>query len=128
MSYNQNLFYGATPLIHQRARELRKQMTPSERKLWKQLNYKKILGFRFRRQHPIDKYIVDFYCHELRLVIEIDGSVHDSIDAKEYDEGRSFELQEFGIQMLRFKNEEVQMNLAGVIKRIKENFPDQTTL
>ncbi len=120
MEYDENLFYGASPLIRRRARELRKEMTYSEKRLWAELINKKLLGFKFRRQHPLNKFIVDFYCHELKLVIEVDGSVHEGLDAQEYDEGRTFEIQEFGIQVLRFGNEEVDRDVEGVVLRIKE--------
>ena len=94
MSYRENLFYGASPEIPRRARELRKRMTPCEKILWERLKGKYLLDYKFRRQHPIYKYIVDFYCHQLRLVIEVDGSVHPGAAAVEYDSNRTIELEE----------------------------------
>jgi len=85
MSYRENLSLGASPEIHRRAQELRKRMTPCENILWERLKGKHFLGYKFRRQHPLYKYIVDFYCHQLKLVIEVDGSVHLGADAVEYD-------------------------------------------
>ncbi len=126
MGYEENLFYGASPLIHRRAKELRKLMTCSEKILWSELSNKRLSGYKFRRQHPIHKYIVDFYCHELKLVIEVDGAVHEGLDAQEYDEGRTFEIQEFGIQVLRYQNEEVDRDVEGVILRIKESIRRRT--
>ena len=123
MSYSENLFYGASPEIHRRARELRKQMTPSEKILWESLKGKTLEGYKFRRQHPIKKFIVDFYCHELRLIIEVDGAVHDSLDQNEYDCGRTFELEELGLKVLRFKNEMVINNLSFVLKEISRFLP-----
>ncbi len=120
-NYSQNLFYGATPLIHQRARELRKRMTPAEKVLWEKLKGKQFNGLKFRRQHPIAKYIVDFYCHSQKLVIELDGSIHDIEDQKEYDSGREFELQELGLKVLRFKNEEVIQFPEKVLSKILES-------
>ena len=69
-------FYGASPEIFRIASELRKNMTDAEKLVWEKVRKKQILGLRFRRQHPIDKYVVDFYCHSTRLVVEIDGGVH----------------------------------------------------
>jgi very-short-patch-repair endonuclease len=121
MSYSENLFYGASPEIHKRARELRKQMTPAEKVLWNFLKNKALEGFKFRRQHPIDNYIVDFYCHQEKLVIEVDGSVHDQLDQKEYDSGRTSVLEEFGLKVIRFRNEEVLDNFQSVIERISKD-------
>lgn len=70
------MFFGASPKIFQRATELRKNMTEAERILWSALRRKQLSGKRFRRQHPIETFIVDFYCHEARLVIEVDGGIH----------------------------------------------------
>lgn len=102
-------------MIHERARLLRKKMTNAETLFWKEVSNKKFLGFKFRRQHPIGKFIVDFYCHELKLVIEIDGNIHEFIDSKEYDQGRTYELEEFGLQVLRFQNEEVEKEMEKVL-------------
>jgi very-short-patch-repair endonuclease len=115
MDYKDNLFYGASPLIHERARELRKKMTYAESLFWNEVSNKRFLGFKFRRQHPIGKYIADFYCHELKLVIEIDGNIHEFFDLKEYDQGRTYELEEFGLKVLRFQNEEVEKNMEKVL-------------
>ena len=120
MSYSENLFYGASPEIQRRARELRKRMTSSEKILWNALRGKSFSGYKFRRQHPIKKFIVDFYCHELKLVIELDGSVHDIKDQAEYDLGRTFELEEFGLKVIRFRNEEVLDRLEEVLNRISK--------
>ena len=105
MAYSENLFYGASPLIHQRARDLRKIMTPAEKILWEKLRGKSLCNFKFRRQHPIYRFIADFYCHELKLVIELDGEIHDSKERQEYDLGRTYELNELGISVLRIRNE-----------------------
>ncbi|GMQ29554.1 endonuclease domain-containing protein [Algoriphagus confluentis] len=120
MSYSENLFYGAPPEIQRRARELKKQMTPSEEVLWNFLKNKSLQGLKFRRQHPIKNYIVDFYCHQQKLVIEVDGSIHDQIDQKEYDLGRTSVLEEFGLIVIRFRNEEVLDSFESVIERILE--------
>ncbi|MCS5489014.1 endonuclease domain-containing protein [Algoriphagus limi] len=120
MSYSDNLFYGASPEIQIRARELRKEMTPAEKVLWNFLKNKSLEGFKFRRQHPIKNYIVDFYCHQQKLVIEVYGSVHDQMDQKEYDSGRTSVLEEFGLKVIRFRNEEILDNFQSVIERISK--------
>jgi very-short-patch-repair endonuclease len=93
-------------------------MTASETIMWNELRRKKIKGLRFRRQHPIKNFIVDFYCHEKRLVIEIDGGIHNHIEIRERDEGRTMELEILGLKVVRFTNEEVQNNLSSVLKTI----------
>jgi very-short-patch-repair endonuclease len=73
------IYFGVTPEILRLAGELRSSMTPAEKILWSHLRNRKVLGFKFRRQHPVSDFIVDFYCHEARLVIEADGSVHSDL-------------------------------------------------
>jgi len=85
------------------------------------LRNRKILGFKFRRQHPLDKYIADFYSHEAKLIIEIDGGIHNQLDSIEYDKNRSYELEELGIKVLRFTNEEVNESLGMVLDVIRGN-------
>ncbi|WP_430814213.1 endonuclease domain-containing protein [Carboxylicivirga sp. RSCT41] len=111
-----NLFYGASYKIRQRAKLLRNQMTAVEKKLWTRLCNRKLGGLKFRRQHPIDIFIVDFYCHEKKLVIELDGKIHSF--NKEYDSGRTAELNQYGIVVIRFTNEEVKNNIRLVCKKI----------
>jgi len=121
MNYiRQTMFYGASPEIFERAKELRNNLTPSEFKLWGYLR-KNINGFKFRRQHPIDKFIADFYCHKAKLVIEIDGEIHNSSEQKEYDLGRTADIEYFGIKVIRFTNKEVQGNIEEVICKIVEH-------
>ena len=119
MDENKNdMFLGATPFIFQRAEELRENMTETEKKLWEVLKSKKLSGYKFRRQHPIQKYILDFYCHEARLGIEIDGEVHNSKGQKFYDNDRSKILEEFGIKIIRFQNRDIIENIEEVKDRI----------
>ena len=113
------MFYGASPEIFRRALELRKNMTKAEKKLWAALRRKQVNGKRFRRQHPIGKFIVDFYCHEVKLVIELDGSIHNFQEQKEYDLGRSEDIQQLGIKIIRFTNKQVMNNLNKVIADIE---------
>jgi very-short-patch-repair endonuclease len=111
------MYFNAKPDILEAARILRKNMTSSEKLLWEQLKGKRILGLRFRRQHPIDIFIADFYCHEVRLVVEIDGEIHNQ--QKEYDDGREAEMEKYNIKTVRFMNHEVENNIEEVISKIK---------
>jgi len=110
---------GAAKEIYQRARELRNRSTHAEDILWGYLKNKP-QGFKFRRQHPYSIYILDFYCHPLKLVIEIDGSSHDSEEAKIYDLERQKLIEEDGLMVIRFKNEEVLYKLEEVIHLLNE--------
>jgi very-short-patch-repair endonuclease len=112
------MYYGASPSIFEKASLLRKNMTPTEQLLWERIKGKKICGVRFRRQHPIDIFIVDFYCHAALLVIELDGKIH--LQQKEYDEGRTAEIEKFDIEVIRFTNQEVETDIESVIKLISE--------
>ncbi|MEX1188293.1 MAG: leucine--tRNA ligase [Bacteroidia bacterium] len=114
----------AWSLFIPRAKKMRSEMTPSESIVWKELRDKKI-GFKFRRQHIIDQFIVDFVCLSKMLIVEIDGSIHDS--SKEYDEGRSEELAKLGFEVIRFTNDEVNNDLPSVISKIKEVCSNRAT-
>ncbi|MBS3771066.1 MAG: endonuclease domain-containing protein [Bacteroidales bacterium] len=111
------MFYEASSEIFRRALILRNKMTQAEKLLWEHLRKKK-LGVRFKPQHPIGRFIADFYCHQAKLVVEIDGEIHDG--QKEYDIGRAGEMEEYGIRVLRFKNSEVFEDIEGVVERIQE--------
>ena len=93
-------------------------MTPAEKTLWVYLRDKKFMGIKFRRQHPISRFIADFYCHELKLVIEIDGGYHDDREQHELDTGRENELKELGLTIIRFRNEEIARDILGVLDKI----------
>jgi len=101
----------------QRARELRHDMTPAEKILWDELRANK-LGVHFRRQQVIAGFVVDFYCHKVALVIELDGDVHDL--QQEEDARREKALREMGLRIVRFRNDEVIKNLSTVVGKIKE--------
>lgn len=118
LGYKEILTWGAKPNILSNAKELRKRMTDAEEILWKHLRNNKLKGLKFRRQHPLDIYIADFYCHQKKLIIELDGGIHDTPEQREYDEGRTFELEEKGFKILRFRNEEVINDLENVLERI----------
>ncbi len=116
------IYFGAAPEMLKIAGDLRKQMTPAEKILWEQLRNRKLSGFRFRRQHPISEFIVDFFCYEMMLVIEIDGAVHDTPYQKERDTERSTILKDLGIKEIRFRNKDVMQNLENVLAKIKAEF------
>ena len=111
---------GAKAELFKFARELRKNQTESEKILWKILREFRSGGCIFRRQHPIDIFIADFYCHKLRLIVEVDGEVHFNEEAQELDDGRSAELEKLGIRVLRFTNEQVINNKDIVVKKNNE--------
>ena len=113
------MFYGASPDIFKKARALRGNPTKAEKVLWEKLRLKQ-LGVKFRRQHPINIYITDFYCHEKKLVVEVDEDYHLRSDQKEYDELRTEDIKEYGIEVIRFKNEEIVEKTNDVIKKIKK--------
>ncbi len=103
-----------------RKRKLRRQATHAEQVLWKALRAKQFLSIKFKRQHGIGPYIVDFCAPRISLVIEIDGDVHAYDTQKAYDEIRQKEIQSVGYSLLRFSNEEVLRNLEGVLMEIAE--------
>jgi len=101
----------------QRAKELRREMTPAEKILWEELRANK-LGVHFRRQQVIEGFIVDFYCHKAALVIEVDGDIHDL--QQEEDARRENVLSELGLRILRFRNDEVVRNVSAVVGKVRE--------
>lgn len=102
--------------LHQRAKEFRKSATGAEAVLWEALKARKLAGLKFRRQHAIGPFIVDFYCHALRLVIEVDGEVHEQ--QRDYDEHREIWLRDEGLRVIRFTNKAVLENLEMVLEKI----------
>ena len=111
------MFYKANPLIFENAREFRNKLTPAEQTFWLRLK-EQFPEYKFRRQHPISIYIADFYCHKLKLVIEIDGPIHDSMDAKLADEKRQKYLENLNLTVIRFTNEQIRSEVEKVIKVI----------
>ena len=99
--------------------QLRREETPCEHILWKRLQRRQILGLKFRRQHGYGAYVLDFYCPTIRLCIEVDGEVHDTPEAQAYDHERTAFLEQQGITVIRFKNDEIEDNLEGVVEKIK---------
>ena len=104
------------PSLIEKARELRKQMPEAERKLW--YKYLSCKTPRFLRQKPVDRYIVDFYCYKLQLVIELDGESHETNRAKTYDDQRTEILERYGLTVLRIHNEEILYNFENVCEVI----------
>ncbi len=102
--------------LAEKARRMRSNPTPAEAKLWKILRKRQVLNTRFRRQHPIDPYIVDFYAPLHKLVIEVDGGHH--VNLHEYDQNRTDYLNEKGYRVMRFWNDQVMNDLDGVILEI----------
>lgn len=97
------------------ARLLRENQTEAEQRLWRVLRARAVNGLKFRRQHPLDGLILDFFCAEVRLCVEVDGGIHDS--QQERDAVRTAHLEQRGIRVIRFRNEEVLADLLGVLRR-----------
>ena len=108
----------------ERARELRRDMTPTETILWRELRGNK-LGVHFRRQQVIAGFIVDFYCYKAGLIIELDGGVHQTSKQQEFDVKRDESLCQMGLRIVRFKNEEVENNLSGVLDKVRRSISDR---
>jgi len=101
-------------------RHLRKDATDGERKLWSILRNRQMAGFKFLRQYSVGSYILDFYCPEKRLAVEIDGGQHADIRSQQHDAQRDSYLKGLGIRVLRFWNNDVLQNAEGVAQRIRE--------
>jgi very-short-patch-repair endonuclease len=106
------------PRLKHTARTLRKNMTLSEILLWQQIKGKRVLGYDFHRQKPIDEYVIDFYCPRLKLVLEIDGDSHDG--KEETDRIRQDKLESMGLAVLRFWDSDVKSNVDGIVEQLKE--------
>ncbi|MGA2506957.1 MAG: DUF559 domain-containing protein [Chitinispirillaceae bacterium] len=111
----------------QRTKELRRAMTPAEKILWNNVRNGKIGGVKIRRQQIIDGFIADFYCHKARLVIEVDGTIHENEGHKEYDEQRKKVMEIHGLSEIRFSNDEIMSNITQVVctlnKMVSERIP-----
>lgn len=112
------MFEGASHLIFANAKKLRKNMTDAEKALWIHLKAG-INGLKFRRQHPIGIYVADFFCHKAKLIIEIDGGIHNDPDIQKSDEQREKDLKNMGYNIIRFSNEDIYKNPERVIKEIE---------
>jgi very-short-patch-repair endonuclease len=103
-----------------RARELRRPLTPTEQVLWKLLRDRSLADLKFRRQSPLSIYVADFYCHALKLVVELDGGVHADPRQRAHDQNRDFYLRSLGCTVLRFPNEDVLERPETVLEQIAE--------
>jgi very-short-patch-repair endonuclease len=101
-----------------RARELRKRSTPDERRLWQWLRHRYLGGYKFRRQHLLEPYVLDFYCPELKLCAEVDGTSHDTDERVRYDAARNGALERRGISVLRLRNEHIREHPDGAWRLI----------
>ena len=108
----------ATPELVLAARQLCSNLTPAERCLWDAFRRRQVGAARFRRQHPFAGFVLDFYCPEHRLVLEVDGPIHDH--QRDYDQGRTEYLEAYGFRVLRIRNDEVLTNIDAVLLRIAE--------
>ena len=115
-----NMFYGALPILFELARKLRDNQTDAEVFLWNQLGNIRNSKVRFKRQHPILYFIADFYCHKAKLIIEVDGGYHDIPEQYQYDKEREHELEDLGLKVVRFTNEQVMYNIENTLKKIED--------
>jgi very-short-patch-repair endonuclease len=106
--------------ILEHCRAMRNAPTDAEDRLWRRLRNRQLERVKFRRQHPVGPYIVDFYCHETNFALELDGSGHEDSDQADYDQNRAAELESMGIKVMRFWNNEVRDNMEGVLDAIRE--------
>ncbi len=115
-----SMWRGASPTVFSKANKLRNEMTKSEILLWEKLRANQLLGYKFRRQHPISIHVADFYCHKLSLIIEIDGEYHNEKNQIIKDEERRKDLNFQGMKILRFTNNEVITDIDSVLNKIKD--------
>jgi very-short-patch-repair endonuclease len=119
--YMARLLQGSKASTQRHAAELRKASTPAEQNLWGLLRNRQLKGRKFRRQHPLANYVLDFYCHECKLAIELDGNYHKQPEVRAYDDSRTALLKENGITVLRFWNDEVFNDMERVLETIALN-------
>tara|TARA_R110002050_G_scaffold157464_1_gene286074 strand:+ start:26966 stop:27325 length:360 start_codon:yes stop_codon:yes gene_type:complete len=110
--------------LEERRKELRKKLTPAEATLWKSLQRKQLKNRKFRRQHSIKNFIVDFYCASEKLIVELDGAIHLDFAQQNYDYERTLILEALGFKVIRFENKLVFENLPEVLNEIENNFKD----
>jgi tryptophan synthase alpha chain len=120
--YNENLHNNSKGSTYENAKFLREFKTKAEDKLWQNLRNRQLNNLKFRRQHPFGEYVLDFYCHEIKLCVEVDGNIHNEKEIIENDNERTRTLNENGIKVMRFKNEEVIGDIDSVLKKIVELF------
>jgi len=123
-----HMFYGAKKNIFHRAVELRNNMTIAEKILWEELRKKDVYKARWKRQHPIDIFVVDFYCHKYKLAVEVDGEIHLNEEIREYDDGREHDIEKLGIKVLRFTNKQVFEDIEIVKNQILDSIKSLSPL
>src|SRR5438067_10411328 len=109
---------GTTPGVEHAAWKLRRRLTPAEKRLWQALSGRKLGGLKFRNQHPVGWFVLDFYCPACKLVVELDGGIHEEPDQADHDRLKAEHLAAYGYRVLRIANEEVFGDLPGVLERI----------
>jgi len=120
MDHNEKMHLNAKPSTFRNAAKLRREMTQAEKILWKALRNRQLGGLKFRRQHPISRYILDFYCHSAKLGIELDGKYHDEKSQQLYDVDRTENLALYDIQIIRFKSGDILNDLKKTLEIIQE--------
>ncbi len=118
--HDESMWKGARRSTFDNAKQLRLHMTDAEKVLWEELRKNKIEGYKFRRQHPIQNYIADFYCHAVKLIIEVDGGIHLTKEQQKIDQERTEILNFNGVDVIRFTNREVLEELDRVIHEINK--------
>ena len=118
-NYDDGMWKGAPSDSFSKAQLLRRNETKAEKLLWEKLRNNQLGGLKFRRQHPVNIYIADFYCHKFKLIIELDGDYHNQEEQKQKDEVRTEVLRLNGLKIIRFKNEEVEQDINQVLTTIK---------
>jgi very-short-patch-repair endonuclease len=117
--YTKGIVYGPSkPEKRIGAKQMRREMTPAETRLWQQLRANRLCGLHFRRQQVLDGFIVDFYCHRAALVIEVDGPIHD--ERKDYDQARDELMTTRGLHVLRFTNNQIETEIVKVLSVIRQ--------
>ncbi len=118
-NYDDGMWKGAPSDSFSKAQLLRRNETKAEKLLWEKLRNNQLGGLKFRRQHPVNIYIADFYCHKFKLIIELDGDYHNQEEQKQKDEVRTEVLRLNDLKIIRFKNEEVEQDINQVLITIK---------
>ena len=118
-NHDDGMWKGAPSDSFSKAQFLRRNETIAEKLLWEKLRNNQLEGLKFRRQHPVNIYIADFYCHKFKLIIELDGDYHNQEEQKQRDEVRTEVLRLNDLKIIRFKNEEVEQDINQVLTMIK---------
>lgn len=126
-NYDDGMWKGAPASSFLKAQSLRNNETQAEKNLWEKLRNNQLKGYKFRRQHPISLFIADFYCHQLKLIIEIDGDYHNTLEQIKKDDERTQILQDNGMKIIRFTNCEIENNIDKVITGIGLTIEEITT-